>query len=56
MGELVSLRDSYQGAAERHEAIVGDRQGMYNLKATAKYLQNLIDRTEKFLTMQKKEV
>lgn len=52
MGELVSLRDSYQGAAERHDAIAGEKQGIYNLKATVKYLQHLIEHTEMRLMAQ----
>ena len=56
MGELVSLRDSYQGAAERHKTITHDKQGMYNLKATVKYLQNLIDRTGNYMAAQNQDV
>ncbi len=56
MGELASLRDNYQGAAERHEAIAGDRQGVYNLKMTAEYIQRLIKKTESYLTERKKYV
>lgn len=44
MGELVALRDSYAGAAERHKTMGGDNQGEQNLKTTAEYFQRLINR------------
>ncbi|MBR3622031.1 MAG: hypothetical protein IKN43_01610, partial [Selenomonadaceae bacterium] len=55
LNELTALQENYAGAAERQIAIGGNKQGVENLKATAKYLQNLIDRTNNYLAAQKKE-
>jgi len=43
LNELTALHENYAGAAERHIAMGGNKQGAENLKATAEYLQNLID-------------
>ena len=52
LNELTALQENYAGAAERQIAMGGNKQGAENLKATAKYLQNLIDRTKIYLVAQ----
>lgn len=56
LNELTTLQENYAGAAERQIAMGGNKQGVENLKATAKYLQNLIDRTNNYLATKKQNV